>query len=146
MADLMTYAVLPSAARLLLQGEAAAEIAARILGCAMPTAPCTSSSEGNLAVLWLGPDEWLILDQSTAAAAPLRAKLESGLAREKWRAPTEPGGGVDKTWGSCGAFSVCDGQPTIENCGPCDGYSVSPFGRPPHPSALSHAGIGNVID
>ncbi|WP_305798462.1 DNA-binding domain-containing protein, partial [Thioclava sp. F28-4] len=25
--------------------------------------------------------------------------------------------GVDKTWGSCGAFSVCDGQPTIENCG-----------------------------
>ncbi len=56
------------------------------------------------------------------------------------------GEGVDKTWGSCGAFSVCDGQPTIENCGPCDGYSVSPFGRPPHPSALSHAGIGNVID
>jgi len=54
--------------------------------------------------------------------------------------------GVDKTWGSCRAFSVCDGQPTIENCGPCDGYSVSPFGRPPHPSALSHAGICNVID
>jgi len=54
--------------------------------------------------------------------------------------------GVDKTWGSCGAFSVCDGQPTIENCGPCDGYSMSPFGRPPHPSAFSHAGIGNVID
>ena len=54
--------------------------------------------------------------------------------------------GVDRTWGSCGAFSVCDGRPTIENCGPCDGYSVSPFGRPPHPSALSHAGIGNVID
>lgn len=56
------------------------------------------------------------------------------------------GQGVDKTWGSCGAFSVCDGQPAIENCGPCDGYSVSPSGRPPHPSAFSHAGIGNVID
>ena len=54
--------------------------------------------------------------------------------------------GVDRTWWSCGAFSVCDSQPTIENCGPCDGYSVSPFGRPPHPSALSHSGIGNVID
>ena len=54
--------------------------------------------------------------------------------------------GVDRTWGSCGAFSVCDGQPTIENCGPCDGYSVSPFGRPTHPPALSHAGIGNVIN
>ena len=59
---------------------------------------------------------------------------------------TPPDAGVDKTWGSCRAFSVCDGQPTIENCGPCDGYLVSPFGRPPHPSALSHAGIGNVID
>ena len=54
--------------------------------------------------------------------------------------------GVDRTWWSCGAFSVCDGQPTIENCGPCDGYLVSPFGRPTHPSALSHAGIGDVID
>jgi hypothetical protein len=54
--------------------------------------------------------------------------------------------GVDRTWWSCGAFSVCDGQPTIENSGPCDSYSVSPSGRPPHPSALSHAGIGNVID
>ena len=76
--------------------------------------------------------------------APLRARrtsfsdsrLRSGLMRM----------GVDRTWGSCGAFSVCDGQPTIENCGPCDGYSVSPFGRPTHPPALSHAGIGNVIN
>jgi raffinose/stachyose/melibiose transport system substrate-binding protein len=56
------------------------------------------------------------------------------------------GEGVDRTWWSCRAFSICDGQPTIENCGPCDGYSVSPSGRPPHPSALSHAGVGNVID
>ena len=56
------------------------------------------------------------------------------------------GTGVDRTWWSSRAFSICDGQPTVENCGPCDGYSVSPSGRPPHPSALSHAGIGNVID
>jgi len=54
--------------------------------------------------------------------------------------------GVDKTWGSCGAFSVCDGESIVEDGGPRDGNSVSPFGRPPHPSALSHAGIGNVID
>ena len=63
-----------------------------------------------------------------------------------WAYITVFGLGVDRTWWSCGAFFVCDGQPTIENCGPCDGYSVSPFGRPTHPSALSHAGIGNVID
>ena len=54
--------------------------------------------------------------------------------------------GADKTWGSCGPSAVCDGQSTIKDGGPCDGYSVSPFGRPPHPSAFSHAGIGNVID
>jgi len=70
-----------------------------------------------------------------------RVALKCGI-----RKSTKSMGGVDKTWGSCGACSVYDGQPTIENCGPCDGYSVSPFGRPPHPSALSHAGIGNVID
>jgi hypothetical protein len=35
--------------------------------------------------------------------------------------------GVDKTWGSCGASAVCDFQATVENGGPCDGNSVSPF-------------------
>lgn len=54
--------------------------------------------------------------------------------------------GVDKTWGSCGAFSVCDIQPTVEDSGTCVGNAVSSHLRPLHPSALSHAGIGNVID
>ena len=63
-----------------------------------------------------------------------RVALKCGIRKSR---------GVDRTWGSCGAFSVCDGQPTIENCSPCDGYSVSPFGRPPHPSALSQADIGS---
>lgn len=92
---------------------------------------------------------WQILmdddrDDSVAAGAEeaRRATVLRPLVQEYLKGT----GGVDRTWGSCGAFSVCDGQPTIENCGPCDGYSVSPFGRPPHPSALSHAGIGNVID
>ena len=54
--------------------------------------------------------------------------------------------GVDRTWGSCSAFAVWDGQATVEDCGSGDGNSVSPFWRPPHPSALSHVGIGNIID
>ena len=53
--------------------------------------------------------------------------------------------GVDKTWGSCSAFAVWDGQATVEDSGSGDGNSVSSFWRPPHPSALSHPGIGNVI-
>ena len=40
--------------------------------------------------------------------------------------------GVGKRWGSCGAFSFCDGQPPVEDCGSGDGNAVSPFGRPPH--------------
>jgi uncharacterized protein involved in oxidation of intracellular sulfur len=31
---------------------------------------------------------------------------------------------VDRTWGSCGAFSVCDGQPTVEDSGSRDGNAV----------------------
>lgn len=54
--------------------------------------------------------------------------------------------GVDKAWGSCGAFFVCDGQPAVNDSGPCDGNAVSSFRRPPHHSTVSHAGIGNVID
>ncbi len=54
--------------------------------------------------------------------------------------------GVEKTWGSCGPSAVCDGCSTIKDGGPCDGYTVSPFGRPPHPSPFSYAGISNVID
>lgn len=79
MADLITYAVLPTAARLILQGNAAAETAGSVLESTLPTEPCTSSGAGNVAVLWLGPDEWLILDQSTSDAQPLREKLEHGL-------------------------------------------------------------------
>ena len=87
-----------------------------------------------------------IAEGATEAPFPALSPADSlgnAVVLDRWRAEL---GGVDRTWGSCGAFSVCDGQPTIENCGPCDGYSVSPFGRPTHPPALSHAGIGNVIN
>lgn len=79
MADFMTYAVLPTAVRLVLQGSAAIELAGRALGFALPVAPCTSNSAENRAVLWLGPDEWLILDQSTEDATPLRDTLTEAL-------------------------------------------------------------------
>ena len=86
--------------------------------------------------LWAGADDYRFEIVSTDHRVGLGVTIELRLTDL----------GVDRTWGSCGAFSVCDGQPTIENCGPCDGYSVSPFGRPTHPPALSHAGIGNVIN
>lgn len=41
-------------------GPAAAAVAG-VLGVALPTAPCTSARAGDIQVLWLGPDEWLVI-------------------------------------------------------------------------------------
>ncbi len=41
-------------------GPAAAPIG-EALGVALPTVPCTSARYGELDLLWLGPDEWLLL-------------------------------------------------------------------------------------
>ena len=42
------------------------------LGVRPPTAPNTVASAGGTAILWLGPDEWLVIGQE---AAPLQAAL-----------------------------------------------------------------------
>jgi sarcosine oxidase subunit gamma len=41
--------------------SAAATLVANVLGGPLPTVPCTTSRVGELEVLWLGPDEWLVL-------------------------------------------------------------------------------------
>jgi sarcosine oxidase subunit gamma len=43
------------------------------LGTALPASPCASSVVGDLAVLWLGPDEWLVV------APTHRTDLESAV-------------------------------------------------------------------
>jgi sarcosine oxidase subunit gamma len=56
-------------------GTEAAAAASRILGVALPTAPSTSvTGADGVLVLWLGPDEWLVL------APAGRDDLEHGLA------------------------------------------------------------------
>ncbi|HEY2041935.1 MAG TPA: sarcosine oxidase subunit gamma family protein [Jatrophihabitans sp.] len=51
----------------------AADPVAKVLGVAIPTIPCTSVRSGLYEVLWLGPDEWLIL-------APPGSEAELGTA------------------------------------------------------------------
>lgn len=81
MPDTITYAVLPTATRFILQGIAAREAVAGALGFALPGLPSTSITGANdVAALWLGPDEWLILDQSGGDPAALKDKLASALA------------------------------------------------------------------
>ncbi|MFN4090926.1 MAG: sarcosine oxidase subunit gamma, partial [Alphaproteobacteria bacterium] len=52
---------------------------AGILGCALPRAPNTVGARGSLTVLWLGPDEWLIVGPD-GSGDPIRAGLRDALA------------------------------------------------------------------
>lgn len=56
----------------------AAHAAAQALGVTLPTAPNTTSANGQVEVLWMGPDEWLIVAPD-GAAERLRTRLEGAL-------------------------------------------------------------------
>src|SRR3954468_1502686 len=47
----------------------AAAAAGKELGVALPTRACTSARAGDVDVLWLGPDEWLVVGPPRPAAA-----------------------------------------------------------------------------
>jgi sarcosine oxidase, subunit gamma len=51
---------------------ALAEAAARVIGFKLPAEPCTLSKTGEVTVLWLSPDEWLIITPRDRTAALLR--------------------------------------------------------------------------
>lgn len=46
----------------------------KILEISLPEQPSTSVSKGTRSALWLGPDEWLILDEKEGSLAPLANK------------------------------------------------------------------------
>lgn len=64
-----------------LRGDAAdpafASAAARVLGIAPPTEPNTVAEVGETSLLWLGPDEWLIV--APASVSDLAQRLEAAL-------------------------------------------------------------------
>jgi len=58
--------------------SAAAAAIGKALGGPLPTVPCTASRLGDAEVLWLGPDEWLLIaepGQQQALAATLREAI-----------------------------------------------------------------------
>jgi sarcosine oxidase, subunit gamma len=68
------------AARLLLQGEAAARAAAAaVWGVEFSEQACRACMRGSRATLWLGPDEHLLWQESRDAALPIE-ELERALA------------------------------------------------------------------
>jgi sarcosine oxidase subunit gamma len=59
--------------------EPVAMTVAGVLGGPLPTVPCTASRFGEIEVLWLGPDEWLVLappGRERELAAALRRAIE----------------------------------------------------------------------
>jgi sarcosine oxidase, subunit gamma len=62
-------------------GTAAATAAGRALGAPLPTVPNTTSAAGEVQVLWMGPDEWLVVGP-TEVRTSLRDRLEAALAGE----------------------------------------------------------------
>jgi sarcosine oxidase, subunit gamma len=59
-------------------GSAAAGAAARALGTPLPATPNTTAACGEIEVLWMGPDEWLVVAPSGAQG--LAERLERAVA------------------------------------------------------------------
>ncbi|KUM28924.1 sarcosine oxidase subunit gamma [Mesorhizobium loti] len=57
--------ILPPAERISLRApEASVAALSKALGLTLPTKPKTSATKGGRTALWLGPDEWLIVDEA----------------------------------------------------------------------------------
>lgn len=68
----------PPAQRLSLRAPRASVAAlSKALGVALPTKPKTSAAEGSRAALWLGPDEWLVIDTGADGLAASLAGVEA---------------------------------------------------------------------
>lgn len=51
----------------------------KVLGLALPSKPKTSTSNGTRSALWLGPDEWLIIDNADSSVIADIAKAKAAL-------------------------------------------------------------------
>lgn len=79
----VTLAAVGPRSRLIVRAsEAALPLAAKPLGFALPTSPCRSAASGEIAALWLGPDEWLVIAPDSKGAS-----LSAALAKELTGAP-----------------------------------------------------------
>jgi sarcosine oxidase, subunit gamma len=68
----VSVAVLPPAERVGLRAPAASVAAvSKALGVKLPQKPKSSASEGSRHALWLGPDEWLVIDEDGNPLADL---------------------------------------------------------------------------
>lgn len=70
--------VLPPAERLSLRAPAGSVAAlSKALGVTLPTSPKTSAAKGARTALWLGPDEWLVIDEAGVPPVADCAKVKA---------------------------------------------------------------------
>lgn len=75
-----TLALLPNTTKLVFRGRrAAADVAGRAFGVALPREACRFSEKGDRTAYWCGPDEWLLQAGGEVPAA-LFAGLDAALA------------------------------------------------------------------
>ncbi|WP_159588469.1 sarcosine oxidase subunit gamma [Chelativorans xinjiangense] len=68
----------PPASRLSLRApEASLSALSKALGLTLPDKPKTAAADGSRAALWLGPDEWLVIDEECADLAALCASVSA---------------------------------------------------------------------
>lgn len=73
----VAVATLPPAARISLRAPAESVAAlSKALGVALPTQPKTSASTNSRHALWLGPNEWLVIDDAGADLLALCGKVK----------------------------------------------------------------------
>ena len=79
MAEPVTIAMLPDAARFSVRGDGSAAAAlGSAFGLDVPQDPCRSATSGDRIALWLGPDEWLLLAPDSGIEA-LTSTLSEAL-------------------------------------------------------------------
>ncbi|HKF96690.1 MAG TPA: sarcosine oxidase subunit gamma family protein, partial [Steroidobacteraceae bacterium] len=72
-------ALAPAARYILRGGDAVRQCAQAVAGVGFSMQACRALTEGERAVLWLGPDEWLLIAPEAEGAA-LASSLEAALA------------------------------------------------------------------
>jgi sarcosine oxidase, subunit gamma len=69
----------PSARRTILRGEAACAAASRAFGVDLPRTPLCVQHRDGKAALWLGPDEWLLIEEGDTDTANVATDLMAAL-------------------------------------------------------------------
>jgi len=109
----MAESLRPSQVNVRAQGHVAARVG-EALGVILPVEPNTVATRGQRSALWLGPDEWLVVDDGTPAEE-IEASVRQAF-NGSWGSRSEPLGARSGSWGS--VVDVSANRIVVELSGP----------------------------